>query len=274
MYYQHKLGQGRPFMHKKIFILTAMLAIFGLFLVACKNTDAPASNQGDVVYEQVSTGGFKISVSPQDARDGKIVVARVEAPSVSWLAIHKMKDGEPGNVIGYAELETGVSQNVAVEIDVAEATPTMFATIHTDSGALGAFEYPQFDPPIEVDGKPVEVAFHAIVEGGDVYVTVNDQELENDTVLVDEIFVFEPPVWVAIFNDSGGQPGEMIGYEFVAEGAIEYIPVEVDTEKATPTLYAILYAAQDSLSTFNPDEALIVEAYGEPVMTTFEVTLP
>ncbi|MBN2499559.1 MAG: hypothetical protein JXB38_02265 [Anaerolineales bacterium] len=262
-------------MHKKIFVLIAMLAIFGLFLAACKNTDAPVSNQGDdVVYEQVSTGGFKISVSPQDARDGLIVVARVESPSVSWLAIHKMKDGEPGDVIGYTELETGVSQNVTVEIDMAEATPTMFAIIHADSGALGEFEYPQFDPPIEADGRPVEVSFHAIVEGGDVYVTVNDQELENDTVLVDEIFVFNPPVWVAIFNDEDGQPSEMIGYEFVEDGSIEYIPVEVETEKATPTLYAILYVAQDSLSVFDPDEALTVEVYGEPVMTTFEVTLP
>ncbi len=261
-------------MHKKIVILITILAIFGLFLVACKETSTPVSNQGDAVYEQVSTGGFKISVSPQDARDGKIVVARVETPSISWLAIHKMKDGEPGDVIGYTELETGVSQNVAVEIEMGEATPTMFAILHTDSGALGEFEYPQFDPPIEVDGKPVEVAFHAIVEGGDIYVTVNDQDLENDTVLVDEIFVFTPPVWVAIFNDNDGQPGEMIGYEYVTEGSIEYIPVEIDTEKATPTLYAILYIAQDSLSTFDPDQAKILEAYGEPVMTTFEVTLP
>ena len=261
-------------MRKNNIILVAILILSGLLLAACKGTSTPVSNQGDVVYEQVSTGGFKISISPQDARDGKIVVARVEAPSVSWLTIHKMKDGEPGDVIGYKELETGVSQNVTVEIDVTEATPTMFAIIHADSGALGEFEYPQFDPPIEAGGKPVEVSFHAIVEGGDVYVTVNDQDLENDSVLVDEIFVFDPPVWVAIFNDKGGQPDEMIGYEFVADGSIEYVPVEVDTEKVTPTLHAILYIAQDSLSIFDPDEAQILEVYGEPVMTTFEVTLP
>jgi hypothetical protein len=260
-------------MRKNFIVLTATLAFFGMLLAACNRSATPVPS-GDEVYEQVSAGGFKITVSPQDARDGKIVVARVESPSVSWLAIHKMKNGEPGDVIGYTALETGVSQNVPIEINVAAATPNMFVVIHADTGTLGTFEYPQFDPPIEIEGETAEVSFHAIVEGGDVYVTVKDQELENDTILIDEIFVFEPPVWVVIFNDDNGQPGEVIGSEFVERGAIEYVPVEVDTEKATPTLYAFLYEDHGATGTFDPSEDTVLLAYEEPVMTTFEVTLP
>ena len=177
-------------------------------------------------------------------------------------------------MIGYTELETGVSQNISIQIDTALATPTLFAVIHADTGAIGEFEYPQFDPPVEAGGKMVQVSFHALVEGGDVYVTVKDQEIENDNVLIDEIFVFNPPVWVVIFNDKDGQPDEVIGYEYVSEGSVEYVPVDVDTEKVTPTLYAFLYEDKGDLGEFNINQDPVLLSYGEPVMTTFQVTLP
>jgi hypothetical protein len=261
-------------MRKQIVTLAAVFALLGSFLAACTAQDQPLSSNPDAVYEQVSVSGFRISVSPQDARDGVITVERVEAPSVSWLTIQKMQNGAAGDVIGYAEIETGVSRNIRIEIDTAQATPTLFAVLHTDSGTIGIFEYPQFDPPIEISGAVVQVAFHALVEGGDQYVTMNDQELEGETVLIEEIFVFEPPVWAVIFNDKDGEPGDVIGYEYVEDGAIEYILVDIDLEKATPILYAFLYEDKGALRAFDPNEDTVLLAYGEPVMAVFEVKLP
>ncbi len=45
--------------------------------------------------------------------------------------------GQPGAVIGHAAVPDGLSANVSVTIDAAKATPTLYAMLHVDKGAVG-----------------------------------------------------------------------------------------------------------------------------------------
>lgn len=100
-----------------------------------------------------------VTVADQEVVDGKITVAEVVSAGPGWIVIHTDDGGKPGPVIGYAAVADGVNTDVVVEIDVKAATPTLYAMLHTDAGAVGQYEFPGADAPVLVDGAMVMPAF-------------------------------------------------------------------------------------------------------------------
>jgi plastocyanin len=101
-----------------------------------------------------------ITVADQPIGSGTITVAEVVSPGNYWLVIHRDEGGAPGAAIGYAPLAMGINENVAVEIDPAQATAVLHAMIHLDDGVIGDYEFPYYDPPLMADGQVVMEAFN------------------------------------------------------------------------------------------------------------------
>jgi predicted lipoprotein with Yx(FWY)xxD motif len=79
--------------------------------------------------------------------------------------VHSQSEGKPGPILGYSLLNDGANSDVAVEIDVENATEILYAMLHSDAGEIGTFEFPDGpDVPVQVDGKMVTPAF-AVTDG-------------------------------------------------------------------------------------------------------------
>jgi len=250
-------------------ILTALL-IAAAILAACGGRTEEASDQAEI-----KLGDYSLTIASQDVRDGEVVIEQVEVPVQGWIVIQNASGGQPFEVIGYRELPQGLSRGLKVNIDAQAATATLFISLNRDGGQLGAFEYPGLDTPFEVDGRSAQVAFTAIIQGDDIYLTVYDQEISTEEVEINEVYTDQPPIWVAIYNDDGGTLGEVIGQEWLDSQQTEYVIVNIDLEQATPILYAMMHKDAGEIGVFEypgPDEPVVI--FGEQIISAFNVTLP
>jgi plastocyanin len=116
-----------------------------------------------------------VTASDQAAVEGTVTVDRVSAAEPGWIVIHIDANGAPGPVIGFAPVAVGSHQNVAVEIDLAQATPTLYAMLHVDEGAAGVYEFPGADAPAFAGEAIVNAPFQLLEEGasaGEVVVSL------------------------------------------------------------------------------------------------------
>lgn len=128
--------------------------------------DKPVTVNGQVVVKSFQVTGLpeptptpSVTVENQPIKNGTVTVADVVSDGPGWIVIHRDEGGAPGTVIGYAAVESGDNQNVQVEVDVAQATDTLYAMLHTDAGQQGTYEFPGADSPVEVDGEVVVQQF-------------------------------------------------------------------------------------------------------------------
>lgn len=119
--------------------LYAVALVLGLFLVA-----VPAASA------QVTPS---VSVSDQATEGGTVTVDKVVSDGPGWIVIHTEQDGAPGPVIGHAAVSDGENLNVAVAVDTAQATDTLYAMLHTDAGQIGTYEFPGDDTPVAGRGS-------------------------------------------------------------------------------------------------------------------------
>ena len=128
-------------MHK--LVLTGLLLFLGSALLASAQM----------------TEGPSVTVEDQKVRMNRVKIAQVVSDGQGWLVIHADRDGGPGPVIGYKKVKDGVNKNVRVKLDKEMVTDTLYAMLHTDSGEMGTYEFPDADPPVEVDGETVVEPF-------------------------------------------------------------------------------------------------------------------
>ncbi|HQA69957.1 MAG TPA: hypothetical protein PK801_16645, partial [Aggregatilineales bacterium] len=114
--------------------------------------DEPVTDaQGAIVMQPFNLTGNAIGVEEQAAAN-TVNVPLVLAEQAGWIVIHADEDGAPGPVIGFTPVEEGLNIDVPVEIDVAQATPTVYAMLHVETGTPGEFEFPDADPPAQGAG--------------------------------------------------------------------------------------------------------------------------
>lgn len=145
----------------------ALLAAAMLILAACQPAATPTA-EPTLMAEPTATAppaaSPTVQVSDQSADGGQEVVAEVVSAGPGWIVIHADNGGKPGAVLGYSPVSDGLNQNVTVTIDDSEATPVLYAMLHTDAGTVGTYEFPGADGPVMVNGQMVSPAFH--VSGG------------------------------------------------------------------------------------------------------------
>ncbi len=150
----------------------------------------------------------------------------------------------------------------ATPTEVAEATPT-------EAAEATPTEAPEATPTEAAEATPTEApAEEAMIPS----VTVNDQEISDDMVTVAEV-VSDGPGWIVIHADQEGAPGPVVGHSAVSEGVNTDVTVEIDTENATETLYAMLHTDVGEAGVYEfPGADGPVQVEGQIVTPAFTVT--
>ncbi len=91
--------------------------------------------------------------------NGKVTIVRATVIGRGWVVIHADAGGKPGFVIGYSRLNPGHNDNVQVPVNSAAATQLLHVVLHQDAGAMGVYEFPGPDTPVEVNGSTVMAVF-------------------------------------------------------------------------------------------------------------------
>lgn len=149
----------------------SLAVIFILALAACQpgpsGPTAPVDTYGALPPAAAATPtslAARVTVSDQSVDGGQLTIAQVDSPAAGWLVIHAQADGKPGAVLGYSAVKAGTNTNVVVTVDDSEATPVLYAMLHTDAGTAGTYEFPGTDGPVTVNGEMVSPSFN--VTGG------------------------------------------------------------------------------------------------------------
>ena len=213
-----------------------------------------------------------VTVSDQDASEGIVTIDQVVASQPGWLVIHITRNGGPGPVIGNSPVIVGSNPNLAVEIDLSQATGQLFAMLHLDVGAEGVYEFPGDDVPVFVDDVIVNVPFQAAFPIEDA-VTPSDQAAVDGTITVDLVSA-QVPGWIVIHAENADQTGpgpDIVGWAPVGVGNNANVTVEIDLGLATETLYAMLHLDVGAAGeyefpggdppVFNPDGQVIVTPF-------------
>jgi hypothetical protein len=136
-----------------------------LYYFAGDSIPGDTNGQGvNDVWFVVHPDAPSVTVSDQGGNNGSVTIARVVAAEPSWLVVHAEADGRPGPVIGHSALNPGENTDVVVQIDAAQATPTLFAMLHVDRGTIGTYEFPGDDGPVTLAGQVVTPPFQVTGE--------------------------------------------------------------------------------------------------------------
>jgi hypothetical protein len=100
-----------------------------------------------------------VGVYDQNVTGDTVTIDYVVSVGPGWIVIHVDNNGKPGEVIGHAAVSDGINKFVRVKIDTSKKTDRLIAMLHTDSGEIGTYEFPQGDPPVKIDDKIVMQSF-------------------------------------------------------------------------------------------------------------------
>ncbi len=178
-----------------------------------------------------------VTVSDQVSLDGTVMIDSIVSQTPAFIVIHRANDeGGIGPVVGFRKVNQGMSQNVSVDMDTSNATSTLFAMLHEDSGEVGTYEFGTVegaDLPVSVDGEVVTPAFNVEI------VRAYDQLLDMNTVTIADVVTAQDG-FVVVHADNGGAPGAVLGFAPVSAGANSDVTVALDGE-ITPTLFPMLH---------------------------------
>src|SRR5690606_14939937 len=127
-----------------------------------------------------------VSVSDQVSLDGSILVTSAYSDGPGFIVIH-MDNGEgaPGPVIGNAPLNPGQNFNIRVQIDATQATPTLFAMLHADTGEVGVYEFGTVEG---ADGPVRDAAGNVITPSFKVdLIQADDQLISDNSVTINSV---------------------------------------------------------------------------------------
>ena len=271
-----------------------LLILLGLFLAACRDaepTAVPTSTPTNTAVPNPTATAIPATSTPQPsptpvrpaiavddqplAEDGALTIASVAVPDSAWLVIHAQHDGQVGEVLGFTAVTAGQNNDIIVTLDPLQATPRLVAILHQDAGETDQFEFPGPDDPWLEDGEAVSVGFSVDIQVDLPTITVADQEILDDGLVLVESVYTRDPGWLLIHADEAGAVGALLGHVFLSAGTSENFVVPIQWREATPTLHAILLEDGDRENRLDyPDGDLPIIVNGQPVMVPFAVTLP
>lgn len=113
-------------------IVIIALIVIGILVFGNKKT-TPSTNGGNATT--TATAGSQNSIVLSDQFPGNVVyVSSVQASQPVWVAIHKDNAGQPGDIIGSAHFDAGISPG---RVNLTTSTidgMTYYAMLHADDG--------------------------------------------------------------------------------------------------------------------------------------------
>ena len=88
----------------------------------------------------------KLTVQDQRIVEGKITIKSVVSAGSGWIVAYKDNNGEPGEIIGKQPVFHGINNDTKVRIQDMSNSGKIHILVHSDTGVVGEFEYPELDP--------------------------------------------------------------------------------------------------------------------------------
>jgi len=271
-------------MNKKFITLTLRLfaVSFMITLTACGGLVNGPSGQIKLSAQPVLTattasGTPSVTVRDQEYDGTTVIVADAFSQGPGWMVIHNQVNGSLGPPIGYTQVNDGDNKKIAVKIDPTQATPVMYAMLHTDAGTVEKYEFPGPDVPVMINGEMLSPSFKATVHSDAANITpvlsVVDQDVSNGKVTIASV-TSSGPGWVAIHTQGAdGNPGPEIGYTAVKSGISLNVVVNIDATKAAPVLFAMLHTDAGILGKYEfPGPDVPQQANGQMVSPSFKTS--
>lgn len=208
-----------------------------------------------------------VTVGDQIITDGTVTIESVVSDGIGFLVVHADNEGAPGMVLGFAPLTDGLNENVEVELDTANATPVLYAMLHTDDNTEGEYEFGAVegaDAPVAVDGAVVTPAFNTnlVVVRDQVLLPGDGGEVAETVTLTADVVMSDGPGFLVIHADNEGAPGPVLGFASV-DGMTEGVTVELASADVTPVVWPMLHVDTGEVGTY---EFGTVEGADGPVM--------
>jgi hypothetical protein len=176
-----------------------------------------------------------------------LLVKSVLSDGPGYVVIHA-DDGEgaPGEVIGFAGIDDGLTTDLIVNID-GIPTSTLFPMLHVDTGTIGDYEFGTVE---DADG-PVVIDGNVIVFPIDAAPSIRFEGILAGNVLTVEKAVIDADGWLVIHADNDdGAPGEVIGVKRIRQGVNYDISIELDEELMTESLFPMLHHDTNEIGTY------------------------
>ncbi|RMF80605.1 MAG: SH3 domain-containing protein [Chloroflexi bacterium] len=210
-----------------------------------------------------------VTVNDQVILNDSVRVTTVVSDGPGFVVIH-VDDGTGsfGAVIGNAPVSDGVNENVIVPIDASQATPLMFAMLHTDDNEVGTYEFGSVegaDAPVVVDGEIVSPSFNSEI------ISANNQLINNNIITINSVTT-QQDGFVVIHAGDAESFGAVLGQTAVSAGTTNNVTVEVAEDGRTDFLWPMLHVDDNTLGEY---EFGTVEGADAPVVINGTVaTLP
>lgn len=208
-----------------------------------------------------------VMVSDQISTDGTVMIDSAYSDGFGWIVIHAENDGSFGAVIGQRALNAGLNNNIEVEIDTANATPTLYAMLHSDTGQIGTYEFGTVegeDSPVANDDGVIAPTFTVEL------VDMDDQFVGEDNTVTANAVSTAQDGWLVIHSDGGEGPGPVLGFAPVSAGLNIDVAVTLEGD-ITGTLYPMLHVDTGEAGTY---EFGTVEGADGPVNVGGVLTFP
>jgi len=102
-------------------------------------------------------------------------------------------------------------------------------------------------------------------------VLVSDQPIKNGKVVVSQVDAVAPS-WLVIQVETNGVPGIVVGYKKIDKGTNKDVAVDIDAQKATPKLFAMIHEDNGEKNKFDfPNNDMPLLYKGEMVSKLFTV---
>jgi hypothetical protein len=211
----------------------------------------------------------EVQVADQVVLNGAVYIDYAYMAEPGFMVIHADSGaGEISSVIGHRQLSPGANYGFWVPIDTIQATSTLYAMLHFDTGEAGVYEFGTVegaDSPVVVDGAPVSPAFSVSV------LNAWDQFLAGDTVTIASATVSEQS-WLVIHSGDAASPGPVLGQTLLQPGTSADVAVTLAAEGRTEILWPMLHVDTGEVGTY---EFGAVEGADGPIVINGQVaTLP
>jgi len=219
--------------------------------------------------------GGSVTVHDQVANAPYVMIDTVSMDMPGFIVIHASSaDGKIGPVIGWREINVGSSTNIAVEIDDAKATATLYAMLHYDTGEVGKYEFGTVDGadlPVEGDQMMVTPAFKIDL------VHADDQFIKDNIFTVSHV-VAQKDGFIVIHSGDRSGPGPVLGFAPVKAGFNMDIAVTLSGD-VTPIVWPMLHVDDGTMGEYNfgkveGEDGPVVDAMGHVAMAAVVVGEP
>lgn len=203
--------------------------------------------------------------------DQQLAVEAITSPSDGWLAVYKDTQSalSTDDLLGVIPVEAGMTTELIIPIDAAEATNTVQIALHGGRNGTNESLDPAEDQLLLIESLAIELQINP------PEIIVTDQELFEDGLLIIQTVSNEEAGWLAVHNQTDEGIGQLLGYAPIQAGTMENLPVNIRWREATPTLVAVLYEDAGERDVFEYGTADGIITYADQLVTVpFEVTLP